>query len=185
MSEIILSKLNSKITELENHPLYSQITCLDSLRFFMERHVFAVFDFMSLTKGLQGYFAPINKIWTPPKNRELARFINEIVLGEESDITPDGHYMSHFELYILAMNEVNANPTKVLHLADNILTTPLAKIDSEISIPNSALNFMNDTFAFIEEGSIHKIASAKYQPYSGVRCLVAIRNQLTTQSYSQ
>jgi hypothetical protein len=46
----------------------------------------------------------MNKIWTPPISNSTARFINEIVIGEETDIHPDGKSTaSHFELYIEAM----------------------------------------------------------------------------------
>ena len=75
----------------------------------MERHVFAVFDFMSLVKNIQREIAPASTFWIPPRNNQLARFINEIVLAEESDETPDGRYMSHFEMYLHAMNEVKAD----------------------------------------------------------------------------
>ncbi len=41
------------LNQLENHDLYSQIDSLAKLRLFMERHVFAVLDFMSLLCNLK------------------------------------------------------------------------------------------------------------------------------------
>jgi len=160
MLEIILKEINPKIQELESHFLYKKINSLDSLKLFMERHAFAVFDFMSLTKSMQSVFSPIDKMWTPPKNRELSRFINEIILAEESDLGADNTYMSHFEMYCRAMDEVNADSSvveKFIEVAKNEGPTLAAK---KLCIPKSAQQFMMDTFLLIDEGKTHEIAAS-------------------------
>ncbi len=86
MSIIELQKaIEPQITLLQNHKLYKSIDSIEKLKVFMQRHVYAVFDFMSLAKALQNEFAPIQTIWLPPKDQKLARFVNEIILAEESD----------------------------------------------------------------------------------------------------
>lgn len=86
---------------LYTHKIYQAIDGQKNIKVFMEAHVFAVWDFMLLLKALQRNLTCIDNIWLPPVSRNTARFINEIVLGEESDIHPDGHnHSSHFELYI-------------------------------------------------------------------------------------
>ena len=105
--------LSRKKSELSSHPIFSEIDSLDVLRRFMEAHVFAVWDFMSLTKRLQQELSCTQLPWLPPKDPKAARLINEIVLGEESDDRLEhGHY-SHFELYLDAMREVGASTARV------------------------------------------------------------------------
>lgn len=90
---------------LLEHPLFNRIQTVEEMGIFMESHVFAVWDFMSLLKTLQRQMTCVTVPWRPPQNREAARFINEIVTGEESDEIAPGKYISHFELYLEAMRE--------------------------------------------------------------------------------
>ncbi len=94
---------------LANHPVYAMIQDPEALRVFMASHIFAVWDFMSLLKSLQISLTTMTVPWTPPPHIEAARFVNEIVVGEETDEIYPGVYISHFELYRLAMEECRAD----------------------------------------------------------------------------
>ena len=88
------------------HPIYDEVTSLERVRVFMEHHVFAVWDFMSLLKRLQQVVTCVHVPWMPPLHREMARFVNEIVLGEESDEDGRGGHASHFELTTPALSKL-------------------------------------------------------------------------------
>jgi len=90
------------------HPLYAAVDSVPRLRRFMGEHVFAVWDFMCLLKRLQRELTCVDVLWRPPPDPVLARFVNEVVLVEESDAVLGGP-TSHLELYRRAMGEVEAD----------------------------------------------------------------------------
>ena len=49
-------------TKLINHPIYDNINTTANLKLFMERHVWAVWDFMVLLKSLQYKLTDTNKL---------------------------------------------------------------------------------------------------------------------------
>ena len=105
-----MSSQSAPDTYLHDHPVFSELKEPDDLQCFMEHHVFAVWDFMSIIKSLQAAVAPPSVPWHPVGDPALRRFINELVLEEESDSTnQEGEFLSHFELYLRAMREVGAD----------------------------------------------------------------------------
>lgn len=153
------SSIAPQIFALENHSIYKKIDNIEKLKFFMERHVYAVFDFMSLAKALQNEFAPIETIWLPPKNSQLSRFVNEIILAEESDQC-NGETFSHFEMYLKAMNEVNADTDMISQFLSNVRAEGINFALANCNIPNSAKSFSQYTFDLVTHGKIHEIASS-------------------------
>ena len=103
MSEYDNGHLGALRAALLEHPIYTQVDSVADLRRFMEDHVFAVWDFMSLLKRLQQDMTCVTVPWFPADNAKAARLINDIVIGEETDVGPDGSYISHLALYLRAM----------------------------------------------------------------------------------
>lgn len=95
--------------QVVEHPLYHSIHTLADVRAFTQFHVFAVWDFMSLLKGLQQQLTCTTYPWVPVGHPNTRYLINEIVNGEESDVDAMGNRGSHFELYLQAMEELGAD----------------------------------------------------------------------------
>lgn len=146
--------------QLINHPLYSSIKSLSSLRTFMEYHIFAVWDFMSLLKTLQNNFSCTNVPWIPRNDSKMTRLINEIVLCEESDQI-NGSTYSHLEFYILAMKDLGCDTSLITELLKKVgeCGSYRQAVDT-LPIPNAAKNFMDNTFSIIESNEIVAIATA-------------------------
>ena len=101
---------------LISHHIYQHVCDEQSLRLFMRAHVFAVWDFQSLIKALQRMLTCVEIPWLPSSDPVARRLINELVLDEESDQTPEGEYLSHFELYLEAMAQCGADATPAQNL---------------------------------------------------------------------
>jgi hypothetical protein len=147
-------------SQLLQHPLYSVLEDESSLRTFMEFHVFAVWDFMSLVKHLQRELCCVSLPWVPPKDSHSARLINEIVLAEETDFGPDGQVMSHFEIYRLAMHQFEASTLAIDDLLQKIESANENWKKSLESLHPGISDFVLHTFREISEGNISRIAAA-------------------------
>ncbi len=105
----INSSIHPQKELLLQHSLYGKVKTIDDLKHFLEGHVYAVWDFMSLLKALQSKLTCTSTPWLPVGNPEIRYLINEIVLAEETDINIDGKRQSHYEMYIEAMKACGAD----------------------------------------------------------------------------
>jgi hypothetical protein len=159
-----IEKLQAEISDLRQqlveHPLYAQIQTLEDFQYFMEQHIFAVWDFMSLLKALQRGLTCVEVPWSPKGSPETRKFINEIVLGEESDIDADGKVASHFEMYLEAMQQIGANTLPIYQLTEWISYGKSVKEALyQLNINEETKDFVRFTFSIIETEEMHKIAS--------------------------
>ncbi len=164
MSEIYLKKLESSIADLRaqlvSHPVYSAIKTPQDIRHFMEHHVYAVWDFMSLLKSLQIELTCVSLPWLPVGNASTRYLINEIVTGEESDVDEVGNRVSHFELYLKAMHQSGANTDIISQFIDSLQKgTSVEAAMKSSNIPEAAQQFMQYTFDVIASGKPHLMAS--------------------------
>lgn len=157
----VIENIASTQEKLVNHKIYNRIESIDDLKLFMENHIYAVWDFMSLLKGLQINLTSTNNPWTPVDNTEAARFINEIVLEEETDEIKGGIAISHFELYLESMKEIGADTSQINNFISDIReSSDYRETINGFNIHADIKSFLNFTFDIIESGEAHKIASA-------------------------
>jgi hypothetical protein len=149
--------------KLTRHPIYESVETLQDLWCFMEHHIYAVWDFMSLLKALQAAVAPAQTPWMPSARPELRRYINEIVLGEECDeynFAGTSRFISHFELYLLSMEEVKADTRPIRQFISVVNENGVEAAFRLPVVPQPAIQFVRSTFQFIHEQKDHCTASA-------------------------
>jgi len=154
--EQLKREVSSLRQHLVEHPLYGQVKTLRDVAIFMEHHVFAVWDFMSLLKSLQRQLTCVEVPWMPVGSASTRYLINEIVTGEESDVDHEGNRVSHFELYLKAMSQVGCNLNAIGGLV-NMLTSGSALNEAldKCKAPAQVINFVQNTFDAISTGKAH------------------------------
>jgi hypothetical protein len=138
------------------HPLYSAINNISDLRLFMQSHVYAVWDFMSLLKSLQNQLTCTRVPWFPQGDAATRYLINEIVTGEESDLDLMGKRKSHFEMYLDAMEQTGADGKPILEfcrILSSIGDRQMAY--AKANTPKEARLFVDFTFEVINSDKSH------------------------------
>jgi len=153
--------LDTLRAQLLDHPVYAEVDSVEDLRRFMEDHVFAVWDFMSLLKRLQQDLTCTKVPWFPADNARAARLINDIVIGEETDVDPDGSFVSHLDLYLRAMADVGASTRQF----DTFRS--LARVGTSVETamvrtgaPPHVQAFVAHTMALAQSGSTEEVLAA-------------------------
>lgn len=164
-SSVGLAEIQHRLRPLRErlfaHDVYRTVDSLPRLRAFMERHVFAVWDFMSLLKELQRQLTCVEVPWLPAASRSTCRLVNEIVLGEESDADGRGGFCSHFELYVDAMTECGADvgPINKFTEALRLRTRPGTAL-AESGAPPEARRFTAQTLRQVDGQPLWCVAAA-------------------------
>ena len=158
VSDEVIQKFRS---QLESHPAYDAVNNLDDLKVFMQHHVYSVWDFMSLIKYLQALITPTRVPWVPSGDSNVRRFINELVLEEETDETGrDGEFSSHFELYLQAMQEIGADTSCINKFIQVVADSGIDEALQLACVPEASRNFTQTTFSFIRQNKPHEVAAA-------------------------
>lgn len=149
-----LEKIKREIEPLRQqiiqHKIYGILDDIEDVRIFMEYHVFAVWDFMSLLKTLQNNLTCTTVPWVPKGDAATRYLINEIVVGEESDIDGLGNRKSHFEIYLDAMKQCGADTSRILQFIKTLTETgDFSAAFAITETPKPASDFVNFTFDII------------------------------------
>ena len=146
---------------LLDHPIYANVVSVDDLRRFMEDHVFAVWDFMSLLKRLQQDMTCTRVPWLPADNPRAARLINDIVIGEETDVDPDGLFVSHLELYLRAMQDVGASTIQFDTFCSMVRAgNPVETALTRLGVARHVEAFVTNTMALATTGTTEEVLAA-------------------------
>lgn len=148
------------VSAVRAHPLYAHVRDAHALRTFMRSHVFAVWDFQSLLKALQRAVTCVEVPWLPTADAEARHLINSIVLDEESDESPWGGHLSHYELYYRSMQECGADTGPIDRFIASLRRG--VSIDDALSRCGISLpvqNFVRTTLRLATSRDVHRIAA--------------------------
>jgi hypothetical protein len=146
--------------EIIGHKAFQALQSIEDFHVFMQHHVFAVWDFMSLLKALQNKLTCTTIPWMPVGDANTRFLINEIVVGEESDLDQNGVRMSHFELYLAAMRQAGCNSEELQGFLTKIKSgLSVQEALNNSSLPHTVRAFVKFTFDVIEEGKPHVLAA--------------------------
>jgi len=142
--------------QLLQHPVYHQIQTLSELQKFAEVHVFAVWDFMSLLKSLQQKLTCVQTPWVPVGSANTRYLINEIVLGEESDVDAFDNRISHFELYQQAMRQMGASTSGIESLMHALQSgVQIEEAIQQLDCADAIKDFLSFTFKIVNHAPAH------------------------------
>ncbi len=159
--EALIADIEPARVALAGHGIYAALRTPAHLRTFLEHHVFAVWDFMSLVKTLQLALTCTRVPWVPRGDPQLRRFVHEIVLGEESDIDARGEVSSHFEVYVRAMRSCGADTGPITRFVKAVSAGALVdQALDDSGAPPAAARFVRHTFSVLAVGAVHEVAAS-------------------------
>jgi Protein of unknown function (DUF3050) len=147
--------------KLIEHSVYGSVKSVDDLTLFMQSHIYAVWDFMSLLKYLQLQLTCVSIPWVPVGNPHTRYLINEIVTDEESDVDEQGVRMSHFELYLKGMQNAGSKIDQVEEFISLITTGKVEPLKAlaQVGAPLHVQEFVKSTFDVIKQQKPHVAAA--------------------------
>jgi hypothetical protein len=94
--------------------------------------------------------------WVPVGTANTRYLINEIVLGEESDVDEHDQRISHFELYVKAMGQMGASTTLIDALMHEIASgQPIEQAIEKSALPQKVKMFLAYTFEVALHAPLH------------------------------
>jgi hypothetical protein len=164
MSQVLsIEALNRTLAQRSSaakaHRVFSMLKTLDDLRLFMQWHVFAVWDFMSLVRRLERDLMCVSVPWLPTRNSAAARLINETTEHQESDGGLESQCANHFELYLASMRELGADSTAITQFVDRMrMGGPVDAALSFAGVNDGVRVFVKSTLDVAKHGSVEDVA---------------------------
>lgn len=104
---------------LDDHPIYDRLVGRGPIQAFMEAHVFCVFGYQQLLRSIHRDLMGVSQTLHNEAFKEAFRIMHEIVLEEELDFSDEGRIVSHLELYLEAMREMDCDLSWVFGFLDD------------------------------------------------------------------
>ena len=157
--DFIIKGLDSVNYHTNNKDLVDSIENVEDARAFMENHIFAIWDYMSLMRALENKLRDDSLPWFPSNNGKSLKTLSKIVNEEEYAVDSDGSIKSHFEMYLEAMEEMGANTSDILNVLSHSRTINL--IDEALTLSGTSMESSHYTrfiYTIIKSQKTHLMA---------------------------
>ena len=99
--------------------------------------------------------------WLPADTPKAARLINDIVIGEETDVDPDGLFVSHLELYLRAMEDVGASTVQFDTFCAMVRAgDPVEVALTRVGVARHVRAFVTNTMTLANAGTTEEVLGA-------------------------
>jgi len=154
LADALEARLRPDLDQLAEHAIYGDAHL--AIARFMEFHVYAVWDFMSLLTGMIARLRPGGARWRPTREPVALRLLQEILLAEETDVVTPTFLGSHYEFYLQCMAEVGADASTLESIVNAI---SWGQDSALLRAPEAASSFVRTTLALVD-GPIEGAAGA-------------------------
>lgn len=160
-ADFVHNSVKYLIKKIDAHSLFSSLDTFPKMQIFMKYDVFTCWDCMCIIKDLYNKLVCNGTPWLPPKDAFSASLLCHIIGEEESDLAFDGKtYLSHFEIYILAMQRAHADTSPIINFINRISAQePAKQALAQCGIEPFVQRYVNTTFSFFEL-EVHQVAAA-------------------------
>ncbi len=155
-------KDNPEILDLRDdiirHPIFHELKSKDALKKLFEVQVFFSWEYMQFVKCIQAEYSHGAVPWIPGKDSIVNRYLNELLLKEESYLNSEGLPISHFELCMLAAQELGINDQDIQMFLSVLVEGDIKKAIDKCDTNFTLKRMLLDSCQIIEGKNLSEIA---------------------------
>ena len=164
---------------LFNNKLFEQTFETSKVKIFMDSHVFAIWDYLTILKALQRKLASKNIRLLDQDVPDLPFLINQIVINEEIEEESSQEYLSAlgvYQLYINTMKEIGADINPITNFVESIKNEKYWKDALKETkslyryLPITTYDYLEHNLSVVDYAKIHELAGVFFFGREDIHC---------------